>query len=53
MRFFLLAVVFLIFDVEIRLILPLPLSFDLGLISSSAISGAAFFLILILGLFHE
>lgn len=53
MRFFLLAVVFLVFDVEISLLLPLPLSISSGVYFSTIVSGFIFVLILVLGLFHE
>nr|YP_009192174.1 NADH dehydrogenase subunit 3 [Owenia fusiformis]ALO81692.1 NADH dehydrogenase subunit 3 [Owenia fusiformis] len=53
MRFFLLAVVFLIFDVEISLILPLPLSLNSGFYLSVGVAGGLFLIILIVGLFHE
>nr|YP_009871086.1 NADH dehydrogenase subunit 3 [Siphonosoma cumanense]QKS32598.1 NADH dehydrogenase subunit 3 [Siphonosoma cumanense] len=52
LRFFLLAVIFLVFDIEIALLLPLPLamtSFSTTLLGSSL----AFILVLILGVLHE
>nr|YP_009239755.1 NADH dehydrogenase subunit 3 [Turritella bacillum]AMM72633.1 NADH dehydrogenase subunit 3 [Turritella bacillum] len=53
MRFFLLAIIFLIFDVEIVLLFPVLMAFNKGL-DFLLISGASVFLvILILGLFHE
>jgi len=53
LRFFLLAVIFLIFDVEIALLLPFPiaLNFSFNLISLFIFS--QFLLILLLGLVHE
>ena len=53
MRFFLLAIIFLIFDVEIVLLFPLliKLSFNFDLFCTLSASG--FFLILLLGLIHE
>jgi NADH-ubiquinone oxidoreductase chain 3 len=53
LRFFLLAVIFLVFDVEIALLLPLPLSFTQTLLSSTIFSAFIFFIILLLGLLHE
>jgi len=53
LRFFLLAVIFIVFDIEIVLIIPIPL---LHLLTTSPIAlyGALVFLIiLLLGLFHE
>nr|QHZ87385.1 NADH dehydrogenase subunit 3 [Isonychia sp. XL-2019] len=53
LRFFLIAVIFLIFDVEIALLLPLIILFPF---SSPLIWGGAgifFLLILLLGLYHE
>lgn len=53
LRFFLIAVIFLIFDVEITLILPAPVIMSL---SHPILLGSVFtffILILILGLYHE
>nr|YP_010547144.1 NADH dehydrogenase subunit 3 [Maoricolpus roseus]UYK51658.1 NADH dehydrogenase subunit 3 [Maoricolpus roseus] len=53
MRFFLLAIIFLIFDVEIVLLFPVLMAFGKGL-DFLLITGASIFLIiLVLGLFHE
>lgn len=52
LRFFLLAVIFLVFDIEIVLLMPLPFSIKLNL-RESIIAGSPFLLILILGLLHE
>merc|ERR1711976_10315 len=52
LRFFLLAIIFLIFDVEVALLLPLPLA--LGNLAVIAILPTIrFLLILLLGLAHE
>nr|YP_010146920.1 NADH dehydrogenase subunit 3 [Amorphoscelis hainana]QQP01149.1 NADH dehydrogenase subunit 3 [Amorphoscelis hainana] len=53
LRFFLIAVIFLIFDVEIALILPMtiiPSSSDMLI---WAITSFSFLIILIIGLYHE
>nr|YP_010938107.1 NADH dehydrogenase subunit 3 [Lamellibrachia donwalshi]WLD05559.1 NADH dehydrogenase subunit 3 [Lamellibrachia donwalshi] len=52
LRFFLLAVLFLVFDIEIVLLMPLPLSITLNPISS-LLAGMISLAILILGLIHE
>nr|YP_002242159.1 NADH dehydrogenase subunit 3 [Damon diadema]ACI02273.1 NADH dehydrogenase subunit 3 [Damon diadema] len=50
-QFFLIAILFLIFDVEISLILPIP--FSLSLLSSPWLAFSVFMLILLVGLIHE
>jgi len=53
LRFYLIALIFLIFDVEITLILPMPV-FSQFISAKPLISIVVFFmLILVLGLFHE
>nr|WLD05598.1 NADH dehydrogenase subunit 3 [Escarpia spicata]WLD05620.1 NADH dehydrogenase subunit 3 [Escarpia spicata] len=52
LRFFLLAVLFLVFDIEIVLLMPLPLSISMNPISS-LLGGMISLTILILGLIHE
>jgi len=52
-RFFLLAVIFLIFDIEIALIMPLPIIISLSILYELTLGGTFFFLILVLGLLHE
>nr|YP_010944267.1 NADH dehydrogenase subunit 3 [Willemoesia forceps]WLW41806.1 NADH dehydrogenase subunit 3 [Willemoesia forceps] len=53
LRFFLIAVIFLIFDVEITLLLPLTTILQLSNIFSWCITGLSFLLILLLGLYYE
>nr|UFZ13810.1 NADH dehydrogenase subunit 3 [Neochauliodes bachmanus] len=53
LRFFLIAVIFLIFDVEIALLLPLILIYSLSNISIWLITSFFFILILLIGLYHE
>nr|YP_009255522.1 NADH dehydrogenase subunit 3 [Grimothea gregaria]AND82236.1 NADH dehydrogenase subunit 3 [Grimothea gregaria] len=53
LRFFLIAVIFLIFDVEITLILPLAYILHLSNIFSWLIAGTSFLFILLFGLYYE
>jgi len=53
LRFFLIAVVFLIFDVEITLIIPLPVILKNTSTLPILALTSFFLLILILGLYHE
>uniref|UniRef100_UPI0030FEDB4D NADH dehydrogenase subunit 3 n=1 Tax=Struwela camposi TaxID=2859449 RepID=UPI0030FEDB4D len=53
LRFFLLAVIFLVFDIEIALLTPLPIMFSNGTPLILLTATFMFLLILLLGLFHE
>nr|QXI86544.1 NADH dehydrogenase subunit 3 [Heteroteuthis dispar] len=53
MRFFLLAVIFLIFDVEIILLMPLTMNIMNSNMHWPLTSSLIFLIILLLGLFHE
>nr|UGB89519.1 NADH dehydrogenase subunit 3 [Pericapritermes gutianensis] len=52
-RFFLIAVIFMIFDVEIALLLPMPITMYSSNIKAWMIVSSTFLLILIIGLYHE
>nr|YP_009826132.1 NADH dehydrogenase subunit 3 [Shoveliteratura triangula]QIV68423.1 NADH dehydrogenase subunit 3 [Shoveliteratura triangula] len=53
LRFFLIAVIFLIFDVEIALLLPVTIIMQSSNIISWTVVSLFFLLILLIGLFHE
>nr|YP_006883452.1 NADH dehydrogenase subunit 3 [Neochauliodes punctatolosus]AFN10581.1 NADH dehydrogenase subunit 3 [Neochauliodes punctatolosus] len=53
LRFFLIAVIFLIFDVEIALLLPLIMIYSSSNIYIWLITSFSFILILLIGLYHE
>nr|WPV76790.1 NADH dehydrogenase subunit 3 [Phlebotomus chinensis]WPV76816.1 NADH dehydrogenase subunit 3 [Phlebotomus chinensis]WPV76829.1 NADH dehydrogenase subunit 3 [Phlebotomus chinensis]WPV76842.1 NADH dehydrogenase subunit 3 [Phlebotomus chinensis]WPV76855.1 NADH dehydrogenase subunit 3 [Phlebotomus chinensis] len=53
LQFYLIGIIFLIFDIEIALLLPMILSFQISNIFSWLITSLLFLLILIIGLFHE
>nr|YP_009350565.1 NADH dehydrogenase subunit 3 [Macrotermes vitrialatus]AQP27391.1 NADH dehydrogenase subunit 3 [Macrotermes vitrialatus] len=52
-RFFLIAVIFMIFDVEIALLLPMPITMMTSNMKSWMMVSTMFLLILIVGLYHE
>nr|QAX91187.1 NADH dehydrogenase subunit 3 [Parrhinotermes sp. B MW-2019] len=52
-RFFLIAVIFMIFDVEIALLLPMPITMTSSKMWSWMMISCLFLLILIIGLYHE
>nr|UAM95662.1 NADH dehydrogenase subunit 3 [Coreamachilis coreanus] len=53
LRFFLIAVIFLIFDVEITLLLPMVMISNKININSWVVISMTFLIILLLGLYHE
>nr|QQQ88951.1 NADH dehydrogenase subunit 3 [Hilara sp. YD3011] len=53
LRFFLITIIFLIFDVEIALILPMILIFSYSNLIMWTCTSMIFILILLLGLYHE
>nr|YP_010610921.1 NADH dehydrogenase subunit 3 [Anatkina vespertinula]WAP91755.1 NADH dehydrogenase subunit 3 [Anatkina vespertinula] len=52
-HFFLIAVLFLIFDIEIIIIIPMIMTLSYSIIFYWIITSLSFILILILGLYHE
>nr|ASY98528.1 NADH dehydrogenase subunit 3 [Creobroter apicalis]UAJ48122.1 NADH dehydrogenase subunit 3 [Creobroter sp.] len=53
LRFFLIAIIFLIFDVEIALLLPMTIILTKSNLITWIITSMTFLLILIIGLYHE
>nr|YP_448913.1 NADH dehydrogenase subunit 3 [Sclerophasma paresisense]ABB81897.1 NADH dehydrogenase subunit 3 [Sclerophasma paresisense] len=53
LRFFLIAVMFLIFDVEIALLLPMPILLLTSPVKTWMITGMIFIMILLMGLYYE
>nr|YP_009351371.1 NADH dehydrogenase subunit 3 [Foraminitermes rhinoceros]AQP29420.1 NADH dehydrogenase subunit 3 [Foraminitermes rhinoceros] len=52
-RFFLIAVIFMIFDVEIALLLPMPITMMTSNMKAWMTISSLFLMILIIGLYHE
>lgn len=53
LRFFILAIIFIVFDIEIVLLIPLPLLNNIINSIHGEIAAILFLVILLLGLFHE
>src|SRR6218665_1760479 len=53
MRFFLLAIFFIVFDIEIVLLMPIPTVILSNNINTTLLTSIAFLLILLVGLIHE
>lgn len=53
LRFYIIAIIFLIFDVEIAILLPIPIIFPLSELISWLRISSIFIITLIIGLFHE
>nr|YP_010384969.1 NADH dehydrogenase subunit 3 [Amusiotheres obtusidentatus]UPL64966.1 NADH dehydrogenase subunit 3 [Amusiotheres obtusidentatus] len=53
LRFFLIAVIFLIFDVEITLLLPIAPTFNISEMHTWLLTSIFFLIILLMGLYYE
>nr|AML26274.1 NADH dehydrogenase subunit 3 [Nitidulidae sp. BMNH 1274330] len=53
LHFFLIAIIFLIFDVEITLLLPMIISLKSSSLMKFSITTISFIMILLIGLYHE
>ena len=53
LRFFMLAIIFIVFDIEIVLLIPTPLLRDVLNTPESLFLAITFLIILLVGLFHE
>ena len=53
LRFFMLAIIFIVFDIEIVLLIPIPILNTFINTVQAEIAGMLFLVILLLGLFHE